>query len=196
MDATEVVEGLLRECNRTPVAVLATHGHLDHVADAHTVADAFGIPVWIHPADRHLLSDPAAGLSPEAGPLVTALYGSETLPEPTDVREWVDADWYGFAGLRWTVLHAPGHTPGSVLLHASDGRESRLFSGDVLFRGSIGRTDLPGGSMPEMAASLRDIVLTLPYDLAVLPGHGPATSIGRECATNPYLQLSFLEQNS
>ena len=166
------------------------------MADAHTVADAYGIPVWIHPADRHLLSDPAAGLSPEAGPLVTALYGSETLPEPAEVREWVDADWYGFAGLRWTVLHAPGHTPGSVLLHASDGRESRLFSGDVLFRGSIGRTDLPGGSMPEMAASLRDIVLTLPYDLAVLPGHGPATSIGRECATNPYLQLSFLEQNS
>ena len=83
-----------------------------------------------------------------------------------------------------------------MLLHASDGRESRLFSGDVLFRGSIGRTDLPGGSMPEMAASLRDIVLTLPSDLAVLPGHGRATSIGMECATNPYLQLSFLEQNS
>lgn len=166
------------------------------MADAHTVADAYGIPVWIHPADRHLLSDPAAGLSPQAGPLVMALYGSETLPEPSDVREWVDADSYGFAGLRWTVLHTPGHTPGSVLLHASSRRESRLFSGDVLFRGSIGRTDLPGGSMPEMAASLRDIVVTLPYDLAVLPGHGPATSIGRECATNPYLQLSFLEQNS
>src|SRR5665647_658409 len=103
MDATAVVERLLSESNRTPVAVLATHGHLDHVADAHTVADAYGIPVWIHPADRHLLSDPAAGLSPQAGPLVTALYGSETLPEPADVREWVDADSYDFAGLRWTV---------------------------------------------------------------------------------------------
>jgi len=196
MDATDVVDRLVGESNRTPVAVLATHGHLDHVADAHTVADAYGIPVWIHPADRHLLSEPAAGLGAGAGQLVTELYGSETLPEPGDVREWVDADWYGFAGLRWTVLHAPGHTPGSVLLHASDGAESRLFSGDVLFAGSIGRTDLPGGSMSEMAASLRDTVLTLPYDLAVLPGHGPATSIGRECATNPYLQLSFLEQNS
>jgi hydroxyacylglutathione hydrolase len=196
MDATAVVERLLSECNRTPVAVLATHGHLDHVADAHTVADAYGIPVWIHPADRHLLSDPAAGLSPQAGPLVTALYGSETLPEPADVREWVDADSYDFAGLRWTVMHAPGHTPGSVLLHASSRTESRLLSGDVLFAGSIGRTDLPGGSMRDMAASLRDVVLTLPYHLAVLPGHGRATSIGMECATNPYVQLSFLEQNS
>jgi len=196
MDATAVVERLLGECGRTPVAVLATHGHLDHVADAHTVSDAYGIPVWIHPADRHLLSDPVSGLGPELGPLVSSLYGSETLPEPADVREWEDADWYGFAGLRWTVLHAPGHTPGSVLLHASDGHTSRLFSGDVLFAGAIGRTDLPGGSMSEMTASLRETVLTLPYDLAVLPGHGPRTSIGRECATNPYLQLSFLEQNS
>src|SRR5665647_658408 len=92
--------------------------------------------------------------------------------------------------------HAPGHTPGSVLLHASSRTESRLLSGDVLFAGSIGRTDLPGGSMREMAASLRDPVLTLPYDLALLPGHGQATSIGMECATNPYVQLSFLEQNS
>jgi len=125
-----------------------------------------------------------------------ALYGSETLPEPSDVREWVDADSYDFAGLRWTVMHTPGHTPGSVLLVASDGFERRLFTGDVLFAGSIGRTDLPGGSMRDMAASLRDIVLTLPSDLAVLPGHGRATSIGMECATNPYVQLSFLEQNS
>ena len=166
------------------------------MADARTVAGAYGIPVWIHGADRHLLSTPAAGLGPDAGPLVSSLYGSETLPEPADVREWADADWYGFAGLRWTVLHAPGHTPGSVLLHASDGRDSLLLSGDVLFAGSIGRTDLPGGSMPEMVASLRDIVLDLPYNLAVLPGHGRRTTIGRECTTNPYLQPSFLEQTS
>lgn len=196
MDAAETAERLLDESGRTLVAVLATHGHLDHVADAHVVADAHGVPVWIHPADRALLSDPVAGLSQDAAPMVAALYGSRTLPEPADVREWQDADWHAFAGLRWTVLHAPGHTPGSVLLHVSDGRDSRLLSGDVLFAGSIGRTDLPGGSMAQMAASLRDVVLTLPYDLAVLPGHGPATRIGRECATNPYLQLSFLEQNS
>jgi hydroxyacylglutathione hydrolase len=196
MDAAEAVKRLLADSNRTPVAVLATHGHLDHVADAHTVADAYGLPVWIHPADRHLLSDPVSGLSPELGPLVSSLYGSETLPEPADVREWEDADWHGFAGLRWTVLHAPGHTPGSVLLHASDGVGSCLFSGDVLFAGSIGRTDLPGGSMSQMVASLRDEVVTLPYNLTVLPGHGRSTSIGRECTTNPYLQPSFLEQNS
>ena len=196
MDAAATAERLLDESKRRLVAVLATHGHLDHVADAHIVADAHGVPVWIHEADRHLLSDPAAGLSPDAGALVAAMYGSDKIAEPADVREWADADWHGFAGLRWTVLHAPGHTPGSVLLHVSDGRESRLLSGDVLFANSIGRTDLPGGSMSEMAASLRDVVLTLPYDLTVLPGHGPATKIGRECVSNPYLQPTFLEQNT
>ena len=196
MDAAAAVDALVNESGRTPVAVLATHGHLDHVADAHTVADAYGIPVWIHAADRHLLSNPAAGLGPDAGALVSSLYGSETLPEPADVREWADADWLGFAGLRWTVLHVPGHTPGSVLLHATDGEGSLLLSGDVLFAGSIGRMDLPGGSMTEMVASLREVVLDLPYNLAVLPGHGRRTSIGRECTTNPYLQPSFLEQNS
>lgn len=194
--AAQVVERLLAESKRTPVAVLATHGHLDHVAEAHVVAEKYEIPVWIHPDDRHLLSDPVAGLSQDAGPLVAAIVGSQTLPEPKDVREWEDAESYSFAGLRWTILHAPGHTQGSVLLLAADETQSRLFTGDVLFSGSIGRTDLPGGSMLKMAVSLRDIVLTLPADLAVFPGHGPATSIGRECTTSPYLQPSFLEQNS
>ncbi len=185
---------MIEASGRTPVAVLASHGHLDHVADAHTIADAYGIPLHIHPADRHLLTDPGAGLGLGGRELVASMYGSSEFPEPHDVREWGDADQLELAGLRWTVQHAPGHTPGCVLLRAVDGDETVLFSGDVLFAGSIGRTDLPGGSMAEMATSLRDVVLDLPYDLAVLPGHGPTTTIGRECATNPYLQPSFLRQ--
>lgn len=196
MDTSAAAERMIAESGRTLVAVLSSHGHLDHVADAQRVADAHDVPVWIHPADRHLLTDPVAGLGPQMGGLVEALYGSATLPEPVQVREWSDGDRLDLAGLSWGVTHAPGHTPGSVLLRATDGASSYVFSGDVLFAGSIGRTDLPGGSMREMAASLRDVVLTLPYDLAVLPGHGAATTIGREAATNPYLHLSFLEQNS
>jgi hydroxyacylglutathione hydrolase len=92
------------------------------------------------------------------------------------------------AGLSLTVNHAPGHTGGSVMFHGRDGDEPLCFSGDVLFAGSIGRTDLPGGSMDAMWASLRDKVLTLPDETTVLPGHGPSTTIGRERATNPYLR--------
>ncbi len=196
MEASAAAEKLLSESGRRLVAVLATHGHLDHVADAHVVADAHKVPVWIHPADRHLLADPAAGLGAQLGPLVEALYGSTVRPEPRTVREWSDGMRQELAGLSWSVRHAPGHTPGSILLHATDGTSSQLFSGDVLFAGSIGRTDLPGGSMDKMMATLREAILTLPYDLAVLPGHGHATTIGRECSANPYLLLALKELSS
>lgn len=187
MDSAGPVREMLETSGRTPVAVLATHGHLDHVADAHVLADLFKIPVFIHPADRHLLSDPGAGLGPQGPALVEAFYGTAEVPEPAEVREWDDADTYDLAALFWQVVHAPGHTPGSVLLHVCDDTGAQLFSGDVLFAGSIGRTDLPGGSMDQMMASLRDTILTMPYDLAVLPGHGTATSIGQECLANPYI---------
>jgi glyoxylase-like metal-dependent hydrolase (beta-lactamase superfamily II) len=187
MDAAGPIREMVESSGRTPVAVLASHGHLDHVADAHIVADRYGIPVYIHSADRHLLSDPGAGLGPQGPALVEAFYGSARLPEPVEVREWADGDTYDLGGLSWLVVHAPGHTPGSVLLHATDGIDAQLFSGDVLFAGSIGRTDLPGGSTEQMMATLRDAILTLPYDLAVLPGHGASTSIGEECLANPYL---------
>ncbi|HEY5483095.1 MAG TPA: MBL fold metallo-hydrolase [Propionibacteriaceae bacterium] len=196
MDASSVVERLLAESNRTPVAVLASHGHLDHVADAHAVADAHGVPVWIHPADRHLLTDPGAGLGPQGAELVRTLYGSATWPEPSDVREWHDGDEVTLAGVTFRVVEAPGHTPGCVLLLASVGDTVWVFTGDVVFAGSIGRTDLPGGDMATMAASLRDKVLTLSDDVPLLPGHGPSTTVARERATNPYLQASFLEQFS
>jgi glyoxylase-like metal-dependent hydrolase (beta-lactamase superfamily II) len=187
MDAIGPIREMVESSGRTPVALLASHGHLDHVADAHLVADLYSIPVYIHMADRHLLSDPGAGLGPQGPALVEAFYGSAELPEPAEVREWADADTYDLAGLSVLVVHAPGHTPGSVLLHVTDGTDAQVFSGDVLFAGSIGRTDLPGGSMEQMMATLRDTILEMPYDLAVLPGHGAATSIGQECLANPYL---------
>ncbi|GGJ86357.1 hydrolase [Pilimelia anulata] len=172
-----------------PAAVLLTHGHLDHTFSVVPVCGARGIPAYAHPADRELLADPAKGLSAD----MTALFGGR-LPytEPDDVRELADGATLRLAGLEIVVDHAPGHTRGSVMfrLPAADAFDADqvCLSGDVLFAGSIGRTDLPGGSMREMATSLRTKVLPLADDTVVLPGHGPATTIGRERAANPYLR--------
>jgi glyoxylase-like metal-dependent hydrolase (beta-lactamase superfamily II) len=120
---------------------------------------------------------------------MTALFGGR-LPwtEPDDVAELPDGGTIGIAGLSITVDHAPGHTGGSVLFRMPGDDVPLCFSGDVLFAGSIGRTDLPGGDSAAMMASLRDKVLPLADETVVLPGHGPETTIGRERATNPYLR--------
>ncbi|GGK25457.1 hydrolase [Pilimelia terevasa] len=172
-----------------PAAVLLTHGHLDHTFSVAPVCGARGIPAYAHPADRELLADPAKGLSAD----LTALFGGR-LPytEPDDVRELTDGVTLTIAGLEITIDHAPGHTGGSVLFRLPAGgafdADQVCLSGDVLFAGSIGRTDLPGGSMPRMLASLRDKVLPMADDTVVLPGHGPSTTIGRERRANPYLR--------
>jgi glyoxylase-like metal-dependent hydrolase (beta-lactamase superfamily II) len=106
------------------------------------------------------------------------------LTEPTDVRTFTDEEQLDIAGIPLTVRHAPGHTEGSSVFVTDD----VMLSGDLLFAGSIGRTDLPGGDHEQMVASLRRVVLPSPDDLVVLPGHGPRTTIGEERATNPFLQ--------
>jgi hydroxyacylglutathione hydrolase len=181
-DAVEGVDELLREHRLKPVAVLLTHGHLDHVWSVAPVCGARDVPAWIHPEDRHLLSDPAAGWSPTSA----SLFGNLTLSEPDDVRELSDGTVLELAGLELTVDHTPGHTRGSVSFRAPG--EQIMFSGDLLFAGSIGRTDLPGGDYPTILRSLASKCLPLPDDTVVLPGHGPQTTIGRERATNPYLK--------
>jgi glyoxylase-like metal-dependent hydrolase (beta-lactamase superfamily II) len=190
------LDALLAEHRLHPAAVLLTHGHLDHTFSVAPVCGARGITAYVHPGDRELLADPAKGLSPD----LTELFGGR-LPytEPEDVAELPDRGTIEIAGLSITIDHAPGHTPGSVLFRLPEAparweTQGVCLSGDVLFAGSIGRTDLPGGSMPEMLASLRDRVLPLPDETAVLPGHGPATTIGRERTTNPYL-LQVIEAN-
>ncbi|HEY2947186.1 MAG TPA: MBL fold metallo-hydrolase [Micromonosporaceae bacterium] len=184
------LEPLLAEHRLRPVAVMLTHGHLDHTFSVTPVCGARGIPAYIHPADRELLADPAKALSMD----LTQLFGGR-LPyaEPEDVELLADGATMPIAGLDVTVDHAPGHTGGSVLFRlpaagSEFAADEICLSGDVLFAGSIGRTDLPGGSLPAMMASLRDKVLPLADDTVVLPGHGPATTIGRERVTNPYLR--------
>ena len=184
------LESVLAEHRLQPAAVVLTHGHLDHTFSVAPVCGARGITAYVHPADREMLADPGKALSMDPAELFG---GRMTYSEPEDVAELTDGAMITLAGLELTVDHAPGHTGGSVLFRLPAGAargweaEEVCLSGDVLFAGSIGRTDLPGGSMPAMLASLRDKVLPLADDTLVLPGHGPATTIGRERASNPYL---------
>jgi hydroxyacylglutathione hydrolase len=202
-DAAEGVAQVVREQKLKPVSVLVTHGHIDHMWCVAPVAGTYDATAWIHPADRHLLTDPMAGLSPETTAML--LGGKYEFAEPDDVEELADAQTLELAGLSFLVDHTPGHTEGSVTFRTpysstgsgqADSDVSELmFSGDLLFAGSIGRTDLPGGDHPTMLRSLRDKVLTLPDDIVVLPGHGEQTSIARERATNPFL-LDLVDEDA
>ncbi len=180
------LDEVISENGLHPVAVLLTHGHFDHTFSVFPVCQARDVPAYIHPADRAQLTDPWSGIGLPKG---TPLLGLEnlTLAEPDDVRLLADGDVVPLGGMKFGVRHAPGHTVGSVVFGLADDDEQSLFSGDVLFAGSIGRVDLPGGSMAEMSQSLREVILPLSDDTVVHPGHGPSTTIGRERITNPYL---------
>lgn len=194
-DAAKGVDDVVREHRLKPVSVLVTHGHVDHMWCVAPVAGTYDATAWIHPSDRHLLKDPMAGMSRETTQML--LGGNYEWAEPDDVRELADLQELELAGLRFVVDHTPGHTEGSVTFrtpYAAEGSSAQpdisevMFSGDLLFAGSIGRTDLPGGDHAKMLKSLAGKVLPLADDIVVLPGHGEQTSIGRERATNPFLQ--------
>jgi hydroxyacylglutathione hydrolase len=193
MDAVPGVNELIREHRLKPVAVILTHGHLDHMFSVTPLCRSYDSTCWIHPDDRVLLTDPLRASWPETRLLLERLTGgSASFTEPDDVRELTDGAEVPLAGLTFQAIHAPGHTPGSTMFeipyHASAEIDSLIFSGDVLFAGSIGRTDLPGGNLADMLKSLRTKVLPLPDTVAVLPGHGPQTTMARERVDNPYLQ--------
>jgi hydroxyacylglutathione hydrolase len=193
MDAVAGVTGLIMEHHLKPVAVMLTHGHLDHMCSVTPLCRSYDSTCWVHPGDRVLLSDPLRAMGLETRQLLESLTGSAAaFTEPDEVRELTDGADVAVAGLRFQAIHAPGHTPGSTMFRtayqASADIDSVVFSGDVLFAGSIGRTDLPGGSLPDMLRSLRSKVLPLPDAVAVLPGHGPQTTMARERVGNPYLQ--------
>ena len=187
-DAASGVAEVVRQHRLKPVAVLVTHGHIDHMWCVAPVAGSYDATAYVHPADRHLLTDPMAGISPETAGML--LGGRYEFAEPDSVEETGDGDVLELAGLRLTVDHTPGHTPGSITFrtpYAGPDVSEVMFSGDLLFAGSIGRTDLPGGDHELMERSLAEKVLALSDDVVVLPGHGEQTSIGQERATNPHL---------
>jgi hydroxyacylglutathione hydrolase len=178
------LDELLDEHRLHPVAVLLTHGHFDHTFSVFPVCQARDVPAFIHPRDRGQLTDPWSPVGMRPG---TPLFGTLTFAEPDDVRELNDGDKVSLAGLDFGVRHAPGHTQGSVVFGLETPDEPVLFSGDVLFAGSIGRCDFPGSSMADMERSLRDVILPMADATVVHAGHGPSTTIARERATNPYL---------
>jgi hydroxyacylglutathione hydrolase len=194
-DVAADLQAVLREHQLLPVAVLLTHGHIDHMWSVTPVSADYGIPAYVHPDDRDRLADPWTTAGAAATALREMSGGTLTFQEPAEVRELSDSDELDLAGVRLLVRHAPGHTAGSVAFAHDNGDDRLIFSGDLLFAGSVGRTDLPGGNSAAMVDSLARVCLTLPDDTVVCPGHGDRTTIGRERATNPYLlQLSDFRQ--
>ncbi|CAM4106936.1 MBL fold metallo-hydrolase [Nocardiopsis rhodophaea] len=189
-DAATGLAETLDEHGLRPEAVLLTHGHFDHVWSAAQVGAAYGVPVYIHSDDRALLTDPGKGLDAALAAQLSGLLAGATPGEPDDLVELVGGETLDHAGLRVSVEHVPGHTPGSLVfaLPGADDHPGILFTGDLLFAGSIGRTDFPGGDHGEILRSLDRVCTNHPDDAAVLPGHGPQTTIGRERATNPFLR--------
>lgn len=196
MDAVAGLERVLEQHRLRPALVLLTHGHFDHVASATEVADRYDASCYVGPADRAWLSDPLAALTPDFAPLVTSYLGGSRAREP---RRMIEPDTgpdgiarLEAAGLTFELLPAAGHTPGSTLYrtrYAEAGTAYDLvFTGDVLFEGTIGRTDLPGGDGQAMDRTLSSTVLSLADETIVLPGHGLRTTIGRERTTNPFLR--------
>ncbi|GAA1986392.1 MBL fold metallo-hydrolase [Isoptericola halotolerans] len=193
---------LVEEHDLVPQAVLATHGHVDHTWDAAAVCETFGVPLRLHEADAYRVADPfgTIGLGSDEGPVAAV---SEALTQaltdfgctPRDYRApaWIEpfdgtAPQVVAGDVHLRALHAPGHTEGSTLFLVDGGaRRGVVLSGDVLFAGGVGRTDLPGADVDAMLATLRGVVASLDPALGVVPGHGPTTTVGHELATNPFL---------
>lgn len=190
-DSMDTLSEILREHRLRPVAVLLTHGHIDHVWSVAPLTAGHDIPAFIHPDDRYRLADPAgSSFATARDSLLAMTKGELELTEPDDVRPLLDGNDVTLAGMTLSVNHAPGHTEGSVVFGVSrEGtRPPVMLSGDLLFAGSIGRTDLSGGDPDAMMTSLARVVLPRDDDTIVMPGHGEHTTIGAERRSNPFLQ--------
>jgi hydroxyacylglutathione hydrolase len=176
---------ILDENRLTPAAVLLTHGHIDHIWSAQKVADTYGCPAYIHPEDRFMLSDPIKGFGPRIGQIA---FGA-LFREPAQVVELDrDGDKLDLGDTVVTVDYTPGHTRGSVAFRVDGDASEVVFTGDTLFRQSVGRTDLPGGSGRDLLGSIMTKLMVLDDDTVVLPGHGEKSTIGFERRTNPFLE--------
>ena len=188
----KAIRDKLTEHHLKAVAILITHGHLDHFYSVLPLQADSGINnVLIHESDRDLLSNPEHALGDQGRSLLKELSNKFNLSsnfEPEGIQALRGGSNLTLAGMKVDIAHAPGHTPGSILATVED---SYLISGDTLFAGSIGRTDLPRGSTSDMAITLREKIATLPDHLQVLPGHGDRTNIGTELRSNPYLRAAI-----
>ncbi|MEO1129666.1 MAG: MBL fold metallo-hydrolase [Planctomycetota bacterium] len=162
----------------TPTRIILTHAHVDHIAGLSEVRATFpGVPVAIHAQEQEWLNDPVRNLSAAFGQPITSAPAEELL----EGGETLDLN-----GVPFHVLHTPGHSPGGITLHQPDA--AIAIVGDTLFAESVGRTDFPTSDPQQLVTSIRKSLYTLPDDTAVLPGHGPATTIGHEKRCNPFVQ--------
>lgn len=190
--ATAPLRELTQRMRLQPVAVLLTHGHFDHVASASEVSAEFGAHGYIGTGDGAMLDDPMSAMSAEFRAILPQfLAPGENLDalRPDRLTLLDGGERLELAGLSVDVIAVPGHTPGSTTYRVAtaDDEPDVIFTGDTLFAGAIGRTDLPGGSTPTILESIREKLLALPDDTVVLPGHGEPTTIGREREHNPFL---------
>lgn len=176
----DVIGAALLGNDLTLAAVLLTHGHIDHTGGSGQLERATGAVVYVHPDDDFLTLHPIEQLKAMFGMAPPGVYDV-----PKRFEALADGKVLNLADIDLEVRHTPGHTPGHCCFYVEG--EETLFSGDQLFAGSIGRTDLPGGSLTALFASMEEKVLSLPDETRVLPGHGPETTIGKERATNPFL---------
>ena len=178
-DEPEEILALARDMGVKITRVLASHAHLDHIMAARDIVEATGAPFLLHAED--------VGIA-ENMPLSARMWlGHDVAPAPTPDAFPVDGQDIEVAGVQLRVIHTPGHTPGSVSLYAQEA--GLLFSGDTLFRESIGRTDLPGGDTPTIVRSIRERLFSLPESTRVLPGHMQETTIGYERRHNPFVRV-------
>lgn len=177
-DGLKELADFLQDHRLTPDAILLTHGHFDHVWGVDKLLALYPVPVYLHPADQDISSQMTAGF-----PSVQSL---SFLQHHFTTVDLADGEVVTTAGTAWKVMHTPGHTPGSVCFYSAE--NNLLLSGDTLFAGSIGRTDLVGGDYDQLMHSLREKLLTLPGETDVIPGHGQPTTIAREGMYNPFLQ--------
>ena len=179
MHAARHVIALLEETGAELSEIVCTHGHIDHVREAGDLAKRFGVPVYLHPADHFMLQED--GILPQS----RVLFDVKKMVPIGDLRPLADAGTVTLAGIGFRTVHAPGHSPGSTLLV----HEDLCFTGDVLFKGSIGRTDFDSSSPTDMDATLRGPVWDLADTLQLFPGHGDATTMRAERQTNPFLRM-------
>lgn len=172
-EADKILE-TIRELGAKPVMILNTHGHGDHIEANDTIKQTFDIPLAIHEGDAHMLTDPNSNFSAYLGAPITS---------PVADRILRDGDEVDFAGRKIKVLHTPGHSPGGISLLI----ENHLFSGDALFKMTVGRTDFPGASHEVLIKGIKEKILSLDDEILVYPGHGPITTVGEERRNNPYL---------